>query len=193
MTRPAANLPAVPRRAVFLDRDGTICEEMGYLNHIRRFHVFPFAAAAIRRLNRKGIPVVVVTNQSGASRGFFPEMLVHTAHRRMNAILRRSGARVDGIYYCPHEKKHNCDCRKPRPGMLRRAARDLNLQLRGSWLVSDRYDDIRMIHRAGGRGALVLTGYGRGEYAWNRRKWPRQPDLVAEDLAVAVSRILAEW
>ncbi len=184
---------ATPRRAVFLDRDGTICEELGYLNHLRRFHLFSFSAATIRRLNRKGIPVVVVTNQSGVSRGFFPERLVRAVHRRMNAVLRRGGARVDGIYYCPHEKKHRCQCRKPRPGMLRQAARDLNLQLRGSWLVSDRYDDIAMARRVGARGALVLTGYGRGESQWNRRKWPSPPDLVAEDLAEAVARILAKW
>lgn len=182
-----------PRRAVFLDRDGTICEEMGYLNHLRRFSVLRNAQIAVRSLNFKNIPVVVVTNQSGIARGFFPESLVHQVHDRMNASLRRLGAHVDAIYYCPHQKNDGCKCRKPQPGMLRQAAREHNLQLKGSWVVSDRYADLQMAHRVGGHGALVMTGYGRGEYTWNRKKWPRQPEVVAEDLAEAVAAILRRW
>ena len=182
-----------PRRAIFLDRDGTICEEMGYMNHIRRFALLRNAPPAIRELNRREIPVIVVTNQSGVARGFFPEALVAQVHERMHAVLRRWGARVDGVYYCPHIKQDGCACRKPLPGMLRRAAREHNLQLKGSWVVSDRYADVQMAQSVGGHGALVLTGYGRGEYEWNRKKWRRQPDVVAEDLAEAVAVILRRW
>jgi D-glycero-D-manno-heptose 1,7-bisphosphate phosphatase len=183
---------SAPRRAVFLDRDGTICEEVGYLNHITRFRVYPFAAPAIRRLNEAGLPVVVVTNQSGVARGFFPEELVQRVHEKMAAELSAGGARVDGIYYCPHRSEDGCECRKPRGGMLEQAARDLRVTPEGSWMVSDRFADLEMVQGRGGRGILVLTGYGRGEWEWNRSRWPRQPDFVAEDLSVAVDIILKE-
>jgi len=180
------------RRAVFLDRDGTISEEMGYMNHLARFHLFPFAAAAIQRLNQAGWPVVAVTNQSGCARGFFPEEMIHRVHDKLTSELAAGGARLDAIYYCPHQGKDNCSCRKPRLGMVERAAREHALQLAGSWIVSDRYDDLRMAEAMSGRSILVLTGYGRGEYEWNRGHWPRQPDFVAENLAGAVDTILKE-
>ncbi|MGH9727018.1 MAG: D-glycero-alpha-D-manno-heptose-1,7-bisphosphate 7-phosphatase [Candidatus Acidiferrales bacterium] len=178
------------RRAVFLDRDGTISEEMGYVNHLSRFIIFPYAAAAIRRLNRAGLPVIVVTNQSGAARGFFPESLVDKVHEKMKVELAAGGARVDGIYYCPHIRDNNCSCRKPIPGMLEQAAREHGLELSNSVLVSDRYDDISMGQSVGCRSILVLSGYGRGEYEWHRNDWPRQPDDVVEDLTAAVELIL---
>lgn len=177
------------RRAVFLDRDGTISEEMGYANHLSRFSVFPYAAKAIGRLNEAGLVVIVVTNQSGVARGFFPESLIGEIHKKMEQELAGGGARVDGIYYCPHVRDDNCNCRKPLPGMLERAAAEHDLELRGSVLVSDRYDDIAMAHAVGCRGILVLSGYGRGEYQWKRTTWPRQPDSVVEDLAAAVDLI----
>ena len=178
------------RHAVFLDRDGTIAEEVGYANHISRFDVFPYAPAAIRRLNEASIPVIVVTNQSGIARGFFPESLVTEIHEKMKAQLAARGAHVDAIYYCPHIRENNCRCRKPLPGMLERAAEEHGLELAGSMIVSDRYDDISMAHRVGSKGILVLSGYGRGEYEWNRSRWPRMPDHVVEDLAAAVTIIL---
>ena len=180
------------RRAVFLDRDGTICEEMGYLNHISRFRMYPFAAAAIRRLNQAGLPVIVVTNQSGVARGIFPESLVHQVHEKMIAELAAAGARVEGVYFCPHRSEDACGCRKPHPGMLERAAREHALELAGSCVVGDRYDDLEMAERIGGRGILVLTGYGRGEYELHRASWPKQPGRVVEDLSAAVNLILEE-
>jgi D-glycero-D-manno-heptose 1,7-bisphosphate phosphatase len=184
--------PALPRRAVFLDRDGTIAEETGYVNHLSRFCVFPFAAEAIRRLNEAGLPVIVVTNQSGVARGFFPEEMIHRVHERMTQVLAAGGARVDGIYYCPHKAEDRCDCRKPRPGMLERAAREHRLELQSSFMVSDRFADLDMGRAVGCRNILVLTGYGRGEYEWNRSCWPQLPDHVAESLAEAVDWILEE-
>ncbi len=180
------------RRAVFLDRDGTISEEMGFLNHLSRFHMFPFAPAAIRRLNEAGVPVIVVTNQSGVARGYFPESLVHRVHEKMRTELAAGGAHVDGIYFCPHRPDDACGCRKPHPGMLERAAREHELELAGSYVVGDRYDDLEMAQRIGGHGILVLTGYGRGEYELHRSAWSKQPDHVAEDLSVAVDAILEE-
>jgi len=180
------------RRAVFLDRDGTICEEMGYLNHISRFRIYPFAAGAIRRLNQAGLPVIVVTNQSGVARGIFPESLVHRVHEKMIAELAAAGARVDGVYFCPHQSEDACGCRKPHPGMLERAAREHGLELADSYVVGDRYDDLEMAERIGGRGILVLTGYGRGEYELYRAKRPTLTERIAEDLSAAVNLILEE-
>jgi D-glycero-D-manno-heptose 1,7-bisphosphate phosphatase len=178
------------RRAVFLDRDGTIGEELGYVNHIDRFQIFPYAAEAIRQLNRAGIPVIVVTNQSGIARNIFPESLVHEVHKKMVAELAAGGAWIDAIYFCPHKSEDACECRKPNPGLLERAAREHALDLSGSWIVGDRYADLEMGHAAGTRGILVMTGYGRGEYELHRDKWPRQPDTLAENLKDAVGKIL---
>lgn len=180
------------RRAVFLDRDGTVAEEYGYANHISRFQIFPFAPAAIRRLNDAGVPVVVLTNQSGVARGFFPEKLVHEMHEKLKAELEKAGAHLEGIYFCPHQKSDGCRCRKPLPGMLEQAAREHDLETRGSIIISDRHADIEMGHQNGCRTILVLTGYGRGEYEWNRRRWACMPDHVAENLAEAVEIVLKE-
>jgi len=178
------------RRAVFLDRDGTIGEELGYVNHIDRFQIFPYAAEAIRKLNQANIPVIVVTNQSGIARNIFPESLVHEVHKKMVAELAAGGAWIDGIYFCPHKSEYACECRKPNPGLLERAAREHSLDLSASWIVGDRYADLEMGHAAGARGILVMTGYGRGEYELHRAAWPRQPDALAENLSDAVRRIL---
>lgn len=183
---------AAPRHAVFLDRDGTIAEEVGYLNHASRFRMFPFVAAAIRRLNAAGLPVIVVTNQSGVGRGYFPESLVHTVHELMTQQLTAAGAHVDAIYYCPHTSADGCECRKPKPGLLERAAREQGLDLHRAFVVGDRYGDIELAHRVGCRGILVRTGYGEGELAWNRPKWPTPPDFVADDLTEATDWILRQ-
>ncbi len=162
------------------------------MNHLSRFRLYPFAAAAIRRLNQAGWPVIVLTNQSGVARGYFPEELVQQVHQRMTRELEAAGARIHGVYYCPHRGEDECGCRKPRPGMLERAAREHELRLSRSYLVSDLYADLAMAHGAGCRSILVLSGYGRGEYEWNRGRWPRQPDHIAEDLSAAVEMILKE-
>jgi len=178
------------RRAVFLDRDGTIGEELGYVNHIDRFQIFPFAAEAIRQLNEAEIPVIVVTNQSGIARNIFPESLVHEVHKKMVAELAKGGAWIDAIYFCPHKTEDACECRKPNPGLLLQAARELGLDLAASWVVGDRYADLEMGHAAGSRGILVMSGYGRGEYQLHGSTWPRQPDALAENLSDAVRWIL---
>jgi D-glycero-D-manno-heptose 1,7-bisphosphate phosphatase len=180
------------RSAVFLDRDGTIAEEVGYLNHASRFRMFPFAAAAIRRFNEAGLPVIVVTNQSGVGRGYFPETLIETVHELMRQQLAAEGARIDAAYYCPHTSAQNCDCRKPKTGMLERAAREHSLDLQRSVVVGDRHGDVELARNAGTRSILVRTGYGEGELAWHGAKWPAQPDFVAVDLAEAAAWILRQ-
>jgi D-glycero-D-manno-heptose 1,7-bisphosphate phosphatase len=154
--------------------------------------MFPFVAAAIRRLNEARLPVIVITNQSGVGRGYFPESLVRTVHQLMTQQLADAGAGIEGVYYCPHTSADGCDCRKPKLGMLERAAREHALDLRRSFVVGDRYLDSDLAHRAGARGILVRTGYGEGELAWHAAQWPRQPDFVAEDLTGATEWILRQ-
>lgn len=175
-----------------MDRDGTITEEVGYLNHLSRFRILSGAAGAIRKLNGSDIPVIVVTNQSGVGRGYFPESLVRDTHKQMIAELGAAGARVDGIYYCPHISSDECACRKPKTGMLERAAADLRLDIQKSFIVGDRGSDIELARRAGSRSILVRTGYGQGELAWQAERWAMQPEFVARDLAEAVEWILKE-
>ena len=184
-------------KAVFLDRDGTINEEMGYINDLDRFVLLPGAAAAVRKINASRFKAVVVTNQSGAARGYFPVAFIDRVHEKMRRLLSEEGAVLDGIYTCSHgpqpqELEAGCDCRKPRPGLLLRAARDLNLDLARSYVVGDRFQDVEMARRAGARAVLVLTGYGKGELEFVGPASPVKPDFVAADLPQAVEWILAD-
>jgi D-glycero-D-manno-heptose 1,7-bisphosphate phosphatase len=155
--------------AVFLDRDGTLIEEVNYLSRVEQVRLIPGAAAAVRRVNAAGARVVVVTNQAGVARGYFPEERVAEVHAHLSALLSTQGARVDAFYYCPHHAaegvgafKVDCDCRKPKPGMLRAAARDLDLDLSRSWMIGDKVCDLTAGAAAGCRTVLVQTGYGAG-------------------------------
>ncbi|MDX6614073.1 MAG: D-glycero-D-manno-heptose 1,7-bisphosphate phosphatase [Blastocatellia bacterium] len=183
-------------KAVFIDRDGTISEEVGYVNHPTRFRLLPHSAEAIRTLNQEGWLAILVTNQAGVARGYFSEDLIHEVHERLVSELEQEGARLDGIYYCPHHPtvgeppyRLDCDCRKPKPGLINRAAAELDIKLDESWMVGDRFGDVQLARNAGVNSAFVLTGYGRGEWEHQRRAWPSQPEIVAEDLLEAVQQI----
>ena len=185
------------RPAVFLDRDGTINEQMGYVNHLSRFQLLPGVARAIRSLNEAGLPVVVVTNQSGLARGYFPESLLEAVHAELHRLRAREGAHLDGLYICPHHPEAreerfrlDCDCRKPRTGLLERAAAELGLDLGRSYMVGDRWSDLRCGAAVGATTVLVLTGYGRGDAAYVGPGQTVQPDHVAEDLEAAARWIL---
>jgi len=186
-------------RAIFMDRDGTVSEEVGYVNHIERLRVFPWTAQAVKKLNDAGIRAFIVTNQSGVARGYFPESLVAEVHDRLRRELAMGGARLDAIYYCPHHPdgrlalyRKECACRKPASGMLERAAREFGVDLSRSFVIGDKYVDLETGFRVGARAVLVMSGYGRGEYAYLRETWPRPPDHVAEDLSQAVDWILEQ-
>ena len=183
-------------RAVFIDRDGTISEEVGYINHASRFRLFPYSAAALKQLHENGYLAIVITNQAGVARGYFSEDMVQNIHRRMTDELTASGATLDAIHYCAHHPlvgeppyRLDCDCRKPKPGLLLRAARDFDIDMGQSWMVGDRYSDIELAANAGVQSVLVLSGYGRGEWEHQRDNWTIKPDLVAEDLLEAVRLI----
>jgi D-glycero-D-manno-heptose 1,7-bisphosphate phosphatase len=152
--------------------------------------MFPFAGAAIRRLNLAGLAVIVVTNQSGVARGYFPESLIQQVNERMQHELSVAGAHVDGIYYCPHSSTDSCNCRKPKTGMIERAAQEQNLNVPRSFVVGDRYGDMELAFRAGCKAIFVRTGYGLGEETWHAKDWPRQPDAIVDDLQQAADWIL---
>ena len=187
------------KRAVFIDRDGTISEEVGYINHPSRFSLFPYAASAVQHLNENGWLAILVTNQAGVARGYFSEDMIQTVHARMTADLERNGAKLDAIYYCAHHPsvgeppyRFDCDCRKPKPGLISRAAQDFDIDLSESWMVGDRYSDIELARNAGLKSAFVLSGYGRGEWEHQRASWTEKSDLVAENLLEAVHLIVAQ-
>jgi D-glycero-D-manno-heptose 1,7-bisphosphate phosphatase len=182
---------------VFIDRDGTISEEVGYINHLSRFQIYPWSVQAISALNQNSFKAILVTNQAGVARGYFTEEFVGQVHARLCQELARAGAHLDAIYYCPHHPsvgadpyRQNCNCRKPKPGMLFQAAEELNVDLGRSFVVGDRYSDIELAHNAGTRSIFVLSGYGLGEYEYQRHNWKVQPDWVVDNLLEASRTIL---
>jgi D-glycero-D-manno-heptose 1,7-bisphosphate phosphatase len=187
------------RRAIFLDRDGTLNEEVGYITDASQFRLYDFAADVVRSIVEANWRVIVVTNQAGVARGLYTEAFLAQLHANMEATLQQRGARLDAIYHCPHHPeigeppyRQACDCRKPRPGMLRQAAADFNLHLPECFVIGDRYGDVEMAQAVGAQGVLVLTGHGREEFEKERHLWPRPPDYIAANLPEAVRWILKE-
>jgi D-glycero-D-manno-heptose 1,7-bisphosphate phosphatase len=183
--------------AIFIDRDGTISEEVGYVNHPTRFRLYPYSGDAIKKLNDNNWLAIVVTNQAGVARGYFSEDVILIVHDQLKRQLATQNARLDAIYYCAHHPtvgeppyRVDCDCRKPKAGLINRATTDFEIDISKSWMVGDRYSDIELAQNAGLRSAFVLSGYGRGEWEFQRRRWKLQPDLVCENLLEAVQSIL---
>ena len=182
--------------AVFLDRDGTLIEEVGYLDRPDRVTLYPYATDAVRALNRAGIRVVMVTNQSGVARGFFSEAVVEQVHGHIADLLAAGGAHIDAYYYCPHHPDGcvagyavHCECRKPGRALVDRAVQELGVDPARSFAVGDRWADIGLARTIGGRGVLVRTGYGAGV----EHKAPAglRADAVVNNLVEAASWILA--
>jgi D-glycero-D-manno-heptose 1,7-bisphosphate phosphatase len=186
------------RRAVFLDRDGTMIHEAGYLGRLDDLRWFSWTADAIRLLNRAGFLVCVTTNQGGIGLGFYTEAFLHELHARMAATLDAAGAHVDGWFHCPHHPaavvpslRLDCDCRKPRPGMIRQAVERLDIDARQSFVVGDKLADVGLAGQAGARGILVRTGYGDDVVRAHGGVVPGAVH-VAGDLMGAVAWLLAE-
>jgi D-glycero-D-manno-heptose 1,7-bisphosphate phosphatase len=187
-----------PRPAIFMDRDGTLSHEVGYVNHPSRFRLYPWSADAVRAINRAGWLAVVVTNQAGIARGYFPPSVLEEVQGALVEQVADGGGRFDAVYACVHHPsvgkppyRMDCDCRKPRPGLLRRAEAELGAELSRSWVIGDRHSDLLLAWSVGARGAIVKTGYGLGELTHLAPSWSRPPDLVAENLLEAVEGILA--
>lgn len=189
------------RRAVFLDRDGTLNVEKGYIRDIADIELYPGAAQAVRLLNDAGILAILVTNQTGAARGYYTIEHVHALNRRVAELLmQQAGARLDGVYYCPHYKDgtvpeytRECDCRKPLPGMIFQARRDFpEIDLGQSFVIGDKATDITFARNAGCRGILVRTGYGEQVLAGEYQVLEAQPEKVCADIAEAAAYILQQ-
>ena len=185
-----------PKRAVFLDRDGTINEEREYLHRVEDFAFIPGAAEAIGRLKDAGFCVVVVTNQSGIGRGYYDEAALCVLHSHLDRELDRFGAAIDAYYFCPHHPEHGvgdyrqeCACRKPMPGMLVKAAADLGIDLRRSYIIGDKLADVAAGLAAGCRPILVRTGYGRDEEALLPEGVSCYDDLRAAVEAIVTAKV----
>jgi D-glycero-D-manno-heptose 1,7-bisphosphate phosphatase len=185
------------RPAVFLDRDGTIIEDVGYLRRLDQIQLFPWSAGSIRALNLAGLPVVVTTNQAGVARGLLTPAFVEETHHELGRRLEAGGARIDAYYHCPHHPTEGvvpeyaiaCDCRKPGRGMIDFAVRDLDLDPARSFVVGDTWLDVGMARAAGARGVLVRTGHG-AEQERSMRPADMTADAIVDNLAAAVSWIL---
>jgi D-glycero-D-manno-heptose 1,7-bisphosphate phosphatase len=180
-------------RAVFMDRDGTINEEVGFLSRMEQLRIYPQAYEAIRLINASGMKAVVVTNQSGIARGYFTEDFVRSVHDRINELIGAEGARIDGFYVCPHHPiygngiyKQRCPCRKPEPGLFLQAAEELHIDLTRSYMIGDMLKDIEAGKKAGVRGILVKTGYGINIVRTD------MPAYIAEDILDAVKWIMRD-
>ena len=187
------------RPAVFIDRDGTVNEQMGYINHISRFVMLPGAIEAIRLLNRHQYLAIIVSNQSGVARGYYPIGLVDEVHAHMRALMEKEGAFVDGIFFCPHYEKGSvpeysieCDCRKPRTGLIEKAGKAFEIDMDNSYVIGDRYSDIELALRSDMKGILVTTGYGQGDIDYVFPRLSFKPAHIARDLLHAVRWIIEE-
>jgi len=188
------------RPCVFLDRDGTVTREAGYINHPDRIELLPGAAAAIKRLNKAGILAILTTNQAGLARGYFDEAVMKAVFDRLNELLAKQGARLDAIYCSPHHPSAKDErwrddpdqMRKPGIGMIRQACREHPIDMARSYVVGDKHIDVIFASRAGIPGVMVMSGYGLGEYTYKRDTWTEQPAAIADDINGAVHWILKD-
>lgn len=172
-------------KTVFIDRDGTLIEEVNFLSRVDDLRFFPFTDESIRLLKENGFLIIVVTNQSGIARKIFTESAMHEIHEKIQNDL---SAKLDGFYFCPHLPTEGCNCRKPNLGMIEKACEDFEIDLENSWMIGDKILDVELGLKANIKTALVLTGYGAGDL----EKLERKPDLVAENLLEAVKTIVSQ-
>jgi D-glycero-D-manno-heptose 1,7-bisphosphate phosphatase len=176
------------RKAIFLDRDGTLNVEVNYLSRADDLRLLPGTASALRLLKQHGWLVVVITNQSGVARGYYTEQVVAEIHARMQRELSAAGTGVDAIYYCPHQPDDACACRKPKTFLFEQAAQDLDIDLAASVCIGDKLSDLEPGQRMGCKTILVLTGHGQTSLE-SMRQGAFQPDVVVEDVYQAAERV----
>lgn len=182
-------------KAVFLDRDGTIVRDVGYMNTPEQIQFIPGSIEAIKKLNEADYKVVVITNQAGVARGLITEDMLQTIDKTLHKWILNGGAHLDGVYYCPHHPeygvhpyKQECECRKPHPGLIKRAQRDMDIDLSQSYMIGDKATDVEAGKRAGTKTVFVTSGRGQEE----KQKIKGQPDHIAGDLISAVNWILGQ-
>lgn len=183
-------------KGIFLDRDGTITEEKDFVSKIEEIKFIPGSKEALKTLQELGYKLIIVSNQSGIARGIMTAEQVEEVNDFILNELQNEGIKIEGIYYCPHHPDENCDCRKPRTGLVRKAVQDHHLKLKSSWMIGDKLSDVLLGKNIKGKSILVLTGYGQGTkqkiesnadvYDWHK------PDYIAKDLLEAASFIKSE-
>jgi D-glycero-D-manno-heptose 1,7-bisphosphate phosphatase len=175
-----------PRPFIFVDRDGTLLEDPGYLHRIEDYAPITGALEGLRALQEAGFGIAIVTNQSGIARGYFSESEFHRFQEHVVADFKAHGVRISATYFCPHDPEDGCSCRKPGTGMLEQAQSDFNVEMQVSWMIGDKPEDMELARRAGCQGIYVLTGEG----PHRRRELP--PEFpVARDMVEASQHILA--
>jgi D-glycero-D-manno-heptose 1,7-bisphosphate phosphatase len=199
--RSFSGLPAIfmmKKKAVFLDRDGTINKDVGYPDSFSVIEIYPYSFEAIRKINEIGLLAVIITNQSGVGRGLIVEKNLHDIHRKLRDSFAERNVHFDGIYYCPHyllsstpQYRKDCHCRKPNPGMALQAAEDLKIDMKNSYMIGDKVEDILFGLNIQAKSILVLTGYGQ-ESLPKLKKRGIKPAYVAQNLLDAVSWIVEE-
>jgi len=173
------------RRYVLLDRDGTIIQEKNYLASAEDVELIPGAAAGLRALREAGYGLIVITNQSGIARGYFNEQTLSEIHASLEAKLGAEGVQLDAILYCPHAPEDNCDCRKPRTGLMERAAKMFGFNPKDAVVIGDKACDIELGKRCGAYTILVRSGYGR-----EHEERGVEADHVCDDLPAAAARAI---
>ena len=178
----------MPSKAAFLDRDGTIIEEKDFIKSPDQIEFIPGSIDAIKMLRSLGYKIVVISNQSGIGRGILTEKMVSDVNQSFLRRLEDHGAPIDGLYFCPHHPEDNCDCRKPKTGMIERAVRELELDLKDAVVIGDKLADIQLGKNIGATTVLVLTGYGKKVLDELTDSHPdEEPNFVAENLSGAAS------
>ncbi len=187
--------------AFFLDRDGTLNVEKGYIRNVQDLELIPGVAQAVRRLNDAGILAILTTNQTGAARGFYDLTHIHALNQRLqDLLLQEAGAHLDAVYYCPHLGKGivaefavDCQCRKPEPGMIQQAlGRFPEIDVSSSYVLGDKASDVAFGKQAGCKSVLLKTGYGQRVLEGKYQSLPEPPDYVFDDMPQAVLGILSE-
>jgi D-glycero-D-manno-heptose 1,7-bisphosphate phosphatase len=182
---------------IFIDRDGVLNADAGYINHERRFFVFPYAAQAVRLLNMHGFICVIVSNQTGVGLGFYSEEFMNRLNFRLVSQIEKGGGKIAGVYCCPHDKNSktetyrlDCDCRKPKTGLLNRAAAELPVDKNRTFFIGDKYSDMQTGFNFGSRTVMVKTGYGLGELKHYYNTWSKKPEFIAENLLEAADIVI---
>ena len=183
-------------KAVFLDRDGTINEDIGYLNHPSQLKLLPKSAEAIKLLNEAGFKIITISNQSGVARGILTEDMLQTIDKKLQKEVLKGGGYIDGMYYCPHHPEHGvypykleCECRKPHNGLIKKASKEYGIDTKISYMVGDKLSDIETGKKSGTKTILVLTGKGK-KASESKEIKELEPDHIAKNLYDAVKWIL---
>lgn len=178
-------------KAIFIDRDGTINVDVHYLDNPDKFEMYPFVGDGVKKLKESGFKIIVITNQSGISRGYFTEKQLSKIHDRMKKEFQEFDVVLDGIYYCPHHPEENCNCRKPNTYLYEKAIKEHNIDVKKSYMLGDKILDIDAGKKIGVTAILIPEPHVRTELLSKKNEWIHDPDYIANDFRDVVEYILS--